>query len=501
MRTTLCFGIALVALSYLLPPSDSMAAADRPNFVFMIADDQAWDDSGVYGNPKVRTPNIDRLAGQGMRFDNAFLTIASCSASRSSIITGRYPHNTDAEQLHWPLPGRHLTFVELLKHSGYYTAAAGKWHLGEEVKDRFDTVVEADVSGFQIPSGADQDQGKFIQRMSGDARSGCDQWIPTLRGRPRDKPFFLWLAALDPHRPYDENIIPNPHKPEDVIVPPYLPDIPEVRKDLALYYDEITRLDTFVGAVMNELDAQGVADNTIILYISDNGRPFPRAKITLYDSGIKTPWIVRWPAGVKSGSVSSSLVSSVDIAPTFLELAGVTGSSLFEGKSFAKILDNPKAKTRDFIYAEKHWHDYDDQCRAVRSERFKYIKNFYPDLPATPSADGVRSPTYRKTLALRAEGKLTAAQQNIFVQPRPTEELYNCRSDPHETVNLANDPKYKSELNRLRRAFAAWQRDTRDTIPPRRTPDEFDRETGMTTPARIRPRPSKAMMQARGIID
>ena len=481
--------------------SVSAFADDRPNIVFIIADDQAWDDSGAYGNPKVRTPNLDRLAGQGMRFDNGFLTIASCSASRSSIITGRYPHNTDAEQLHWPLPGRHLTFVELLKHSGYYTAAAGKWHLGEEVKDRFDTVVEADVSGFQLPSGKDQDKGRFIQRMSGDARSGCDQWIPTLRGRPKDKPFFMWLAALDPHRPYDENIIPEPHKREDVIVPPYLADIPEVRKDLALYYDEITRLDMFVGLVMKELDAQGVADDTLILYISDNGRPFPRAKITLYDSGIKSPWIVRWPAKVKAGSTTSRLVSAVDIAPTFLDLAGVSGSSLFEGRSFARLLTNPTAKVRDHIFAEKHWHDYDDQSRAVRDERFKYIRNFYNDLPATPSADGVRSPTYRKMLAMRSEGKLTEAQQNFFIAPRPAEELFDCQADPHETINLANDPKHAATLKRLRRALATWQKQTNDRIPTKRTPDEFDRNTGLATPARIRPRPSKAMMQERGIID
>ncbi len=490
------FLLPLLALAFSIHAADT-----RPNIVFIIADDQAWNDSGAYGNPKVRTPHLDRLADQGMRFDNAFLTIASCSASRSSIITGRYPHNTDAEQLHWPLPGRHLTFVELLKHSGYYTAAAGKWHLGEAVKDRFDHIVEADVSGFQLPSGADQDKGKFIQRMSGDARSGCDQWGPTLRGRPRNKPFFMWFAALDPHRPYDEGIIPNPHEPEDVIVPPYLPDIPEVRKDLALYYDEITRLDSFLGLVMRELDAQGVAENTVILYISDNGRPFPRAKITLYDSGIKTPWVVRWPARVKAGSATASLVSSVDIAPTLLELAGVSGSSLFEGRSFAKILTDPAAATRDYIYAEKQWHDYDDQCRAVRSDRYKYIRNYYNDQPATPSADGVRSPTYRKMLALRAEGKLTAAQQNIFVAPRPAEELYDCQTDPFETVNLAADPDHASALRKMRRALDRWQKETRDVIPTKRTPDEFDRNTGLATPARIRPRPSKAMMQARGIID
>lgn len=473
----------------------------RPNLILIIADDQAWADSEPYGNNRVRTPNLQRLAQGGMRFNNAFLTIASCSPSRASILTGRHPHNTDAEQLHWPLPGRHLTFVELLKHSGYWTGAAGKWHLGDEVRERFDEIREADVSGFQLPSGAEQDKGKFVQRMAGDARSGCDQWVPMLRERPRDQPFFLWLAALDPHRPYDEDIVPNPHKPKNVIVPPYLPDIPEVRKDLALYYDEITRLDHFVGLVLDELDRQGVADNTFILFLSDNGRPFPRCKITLYDSGIRTPWIVRWPGKVKPGSVTDSLVSAVDIAPSFVKLAGLEPSALFAGESFLPILKNPEKEIRQYTYAEKQWHDYDDQVRAVRTTRFKYLRNFYNDLPATPSADIVRSPTYRHMLKAREAGNLPAAQENLFIQPRPEEELYDCIADPHETHNLAADPKYRRTLKRLRRVLERWQKETYDEIPSKRTPDEFDRTTGLPTPARIRPRPSKAEMQKRGIID
>ena len=143
----------LVLLFFLLVVVCGAVAQDRPNIVFIIADDMAWDDSGAYGNPEVPTPNIDRLASQGMRFDKAFLTASSCSPSRSSIITGRYPHNTDAEELHWPLPAEQITFVEKLRDGGYWTAAAGKWHLGDAVRDRFDVVRETDTSGFQLPSG------------------------------------------------------------------------------------------------------------------------------------------------------------------------------------------------------------------------------------------------------------------------------------------------------------------------------------------------------------
>ena len=148
--------------------------------------------------------------------------------------------------LHWPLPGHHATFVQLLKQAGYYTAAAGKWHLGGEAKKHFDRVTEPGEAGYQLPVAGQR-------RMVADDKSGCEQWVPTLQNRPKDRPFFLWLAALDPHRDYEENIIPKPHRPEDVTVPPYFPDVPETRKDLALYYDEIARLDRYIGEVLAEL--------------------------------------------------------------------------------------------------------------------------------------------------------------------------------------------------------------------------------------------------------
>lgn len=472
-------------------PALAKAQRPRPNIVLIIADDMAWDDCGAYGHPTIRTPNIDRLAAEGMRFTNAFLTASSCSPSRASIITGRYPHNTDAEQLHWPLPAEQQTFVELLKNAGYWTAAAGKWHLGVAIKDRFHHIREADVSGFQLPAGANKTEGVMVAKE----KSGCEHWVSTLRSRSKDRPFFLWLAALDPHRDYEPGIIPNPHKPKDVRVPPYLPDVHQVREELALYYDEIVRLDNYIGDVLKEIEAQGIEKNTFVLFFSDNGRPFPRDKTTLYDGGIKTPWIVRWPRHVRAASVCTKLVSSVDIAPTILSLTGLDVPHSFQGYNFSPLLTDPGKKIRDYIFAEDHWHDYEDLGRAVRSKQYKYIRNDYPDLPATPPADVGRSRTFRAMQHLRTQGKLDKNQMACFSKPRPAEELYDVANDPYELHNLSENPEYVHVLRELRRALDDWSERTNYRIPEVRTPDEFDRETGEPLPNRIRPRPSKKEFQ------
>ncbi len=483
--------LAAAGLSVWNFPSLADAKRPRPNIVLIIADDMGWDDSGAYGHPTIQTPNIDRLAAEGMRFTNAFLTSSSCSPSRASIITGRYPHNTDAEQLHWPLPAEQQTFVELLKRAGYWTAAVGKWHLGDAVKDRFHHIQEADVSGFQLPAGT----GEVKSVMVAKEKSGCEHWVSTLRSRPKDRPFFLWLAALDPHRDYEPSIIENPHKRKDVRVPPYLPDVPEVREELALYYDEIVRLDSYVGEVLNEIKEQSIEQDTFVLFISDNGRPFPRDKTTLYDSGIKTPWLVRWPSQVQAASICTQLVSSVDIAPTILTLAGIDIPPNFQGHSFAPLLTNPRTKIRDYVYAEHHWHDYEDLGRAVRSTQYKYIRNDYPDLPATPPADVGRSRTFKAMQRLRAQGNLDENQMACFSRPRPAEELYDVINDPHELHNLSENPKYAYVLRELRQALRDWSQRTDFRIPAARTPDEFDRETGEPLPNRSRPRPSKKDFQ------
>lgn len=438
----------------LLVSHSGYASDSRPNFVVIIADDMSWEDCGAYGHTGIHTPSLDRLAKEGMRFNAAFVTTSSCSPSRASMITGKYPHNTGAQQLHWPVPKQQTTFVELLKAAGYWTASVGKWHLGPHVKDRFDLVREPDE------------------------KSGSAQWVAVLQNRPKDKPFFLWLAALDPHRDYESNTVAKPHQPQDAYVPPYLPDVSETRQDLAMYYDEIARLDGNVGEVLAELDRQKAASNTMVVFISDNGRPFPRCKTTLYDSGIRSPWIVRWPAKVKAGTVCDRLVSSIDLAPTFLALANKPISKSFEGRDFSPLLRDPQKPYREYIYAEHHWHDFDACERAIRSERFKYIRNYFNDLQGTPPADVVRSPTFQMMRRLRDMGKLNVGDLNPFAKPRPAEELYDLQNDPHEMKNLAQDAGHKEILEKFRAELGRWQKETGDVAPVARTPDTFDRESG-----------------------
>jgi arylsulfatase A-like enzyme len=343
--------------------------------------------------------------------------------------------------------------TEALRANGYYTAASGKWHLGNEVRDRFDTI-------------------------SVGRPSGAEKWIQTLAQRPKEKPFFMWLASFDPHRPYQDDTIPVPHTPGDVIVPPMMPDVPEVRKDLAMYYDEIARLDGFVGEVMTELERQGITDNTCVVFLSDNGRPFPRCKTTLYDSGVRTPFIIRFPKMVAAGSTCDSVLSTVDISPTFLELAGCDTPKTMQGQSFVKLLSDPKANYRTWAFAEHNWHDYTARERSVRSERYLYVRNEYPDLPRTPPADAVKSITFQKMVAMYNAGELTPTQADSFLTPRPSEELYDTQADPYNLHNLIDDPKYADILAQHRTALDHWKRDTEDTAPTQRRPDEFDRTTG-----------------------
>ncbi len=434
------------------------AAPIRPNFVIIIGDDLGRGDAGAYGNGHILTPNIDRLAKAGMRFDRAFLTCSSCSPSRCSILTGRYPHATGAAELHHPLPPDQITFVDELRAGGYYTASIGKWHLGSDAPRRFDRVLRDNVG------------------------SGSEHWIEALRERPKNKPFFFWLASNDPHRPFESVEGYPSYDLSRMVVPPFLPDVAETRGELALYYRRISRLDDYVGRVLAELETQKVADRTVVLFLSDNGAPFPRAKVTVYDSGIATPFLVRYPRMVRPGSVSLGLVSAVDIAPTILELAGRTAPATIQGKSFARLLTHPEASVRDWIAAEHNWHDFPARERAIRTTRYKYILNSYPDLPATPPLDEVRSETFQAMRRLRDQGRLPAAQMGCFVKPRPAEELYDVEADPFELQNLAADQAHARTLQEMRAILARWQRETDDRAPPGRPPELFDRDTGLPLP-------------------
>lgn len=455
---------------------------NRPNIVLIIADDVSWNDIGAYGHPHIKTPNLDKLAGDGMLFNEAFLTTSSCSPSRTSIISGLYPHNTDAEQLSWPLPENKKTFVDALKNAGYWTGLAGKYHLGDPARDDFNMLLE--MQWKDAPIGLDR-------RLVGDG-SGCDEWIKLLKSRPKDKPFFTWLASFDAHRPFYDGMSDNPHSFDDVVLPPYMPDTELVKKDFALYYDEITRMDDYIGKVIDELEVQGISDNTIIVFISDNGRAFPRDKTTLYDGGIKTPFIVKWPAKLKSGRTNENLVSSVDIAPTFMDIAGLKPLQEFEGFSFLPMLNDEKVSIREEIYAEDHFHDFEDYTRAIRTKKYKYVKNFYPDLPNTPSADIIRGRSWQSMKAEYKNQTLNKAQLKCFEKPRAEEELFDIVNDPNELNNLALDESYAEALQDMRERLKLIRETSNDFQPDQRMPDDFFRDTGLPTKYRIRPRPSKA---------
>lgn len=473
----------LVVSSILIFSCQSQRETEQPpNIVFIIADDVSWSDIGPYGNNNIKTPQLNGLAKDGMLFTEAYLTTSSCSPSRTSIISGLYPHNTDAEQLSWPLPHGKKTFVDLLKNSGYWTGLAGKYHMGDPVRDDFNMLLE--MQWKDAPIGLDR-------RLVGDG-SGCDEWLKLLRARPKGKPFFTWLASFDAHRPFYDGMSKDPHDIEKVILPPYMPQTDLVKKDFALYYDEISRMDFYIGQVLLELENQGVSDNTIVVFISDNGRAFPRDKTTLYDGGIKTPWIVKWPAKIKPNQINKNLISSVDLAPTFLSLAGVALPDDFEGEDCKEMLFDTNVSLRDEIYAEDHFHDFEDYTRAVRTKKYKYVKNYYTDLPNTPSADVIRGRSWQSMKEERSNGTLNKAQTKCFDIPREQEELFDMVNDPYELHNLVNESNHQAGLKEMRNRLETIRRNSNDITPSQRTPDDFFRETGLPTKYRIRPRPSKA---------
>ncbi len=451
--------------------SEKSNKQELPNIVFIIGDDVGCYDLGCYGNDKIITPNIDRIAAEGLKFDNAFLTTSSCSPSRVSIITGRYPHNTGACELHSPLPANQVLFPEILRKHGYYTAQAGKWHFGSTpmIHSEKDTVkLGPAVRAF--------DKISAIKEVNDDG--GENMWIPFLKERPKDKPFFMWFASYDSHRPWGADEFEVQNSPEKVWVPEFLYDGKATRRDLASYYNEISRLDFYVGEVEKELERQGIADNTIIVFTSDNGRPFPRSKTRVYDSGMKTPFIIKWPAKIKPGERTKALVSIIDLAPTLLEAAGIKAGPTFQGRSFSKLFDDPQQEFRDYTFSEHNWHDYEAYERQVHTKRWLYLINMRPQFDAWGPADAVVSPSMHELYESCQKGTLTDKQKDIFLKPRPEEELFDCVKDPFQYLNLVNDPKMKGVKEKLSGVLAEWQAETGDTCPDDLTPDHFDRKTG-----------------------
>jgi len=427
-----------------------------PNVVLFIADDVSPDFSCFGG--QVQTPNIDALAAQGVRFDNAYVTASSCSPSRNSIITGRYPHNTGAPELHMDLPEGQFMFPQALKEDGYYSVLSGKWHMGEATRPAFDV-----VNDVHYP----------------DEPTGSENWIKHLRERPKNKPFFMWFAAFDAHRPWEPDAEETPHDPAKVLLPAGIPDTPLARADFAAYCDEVRRFDRYVGGVLNELKQQGVYENTLIILLGDNGRPFPRSKTSLYDAGMKTPLVVSWPDGqMKEGAASASLVSAIDIAPAILEAAGLPVPPQVQGVSLLPICRDPKLKTREVLFGERNWHVQRACGRMVRKGDWVYMRDFTPGCYSFQMVNH-KDGAYAELLRLKAEGKLTPEQAEIFSINRPEEQLCNVADDPQQLTNQAGNPENKEKLEFFRAALSKWQEQTGDSIPAieKMTPDRHDRET------------------------
>ncbi|MDX2149139.1 MAG: sulfatase [Bryobacteraceae bacterium] len=425
-RAVLGAGVAAVARA-----ARAQASA-APNIVFLISDDHSWTDLGCYGNRAARTPNLDRLAKQGTRFTHCFVTSPQCSPNRSAIFTGMPAHQTATSRLHAPMPAEQTTFLEGLRERGYFLGAYRKVHQGAEFDKRWDF-----YRG---------EKARFSEFFS---------------ARPKDRPFFLQMGFTDPHRPYPGKAFDPPTNPKDVAVPRWLPDTPEVRRDLADYLDEIARMDGECGEVLRLLEEQGLERNTMVVFTADNGMPFPpRAKGTLYEYGIRVPLLVRWPGRAAAGVVSNRLVSHVDLPVTWLEAAGAAKPGRMRG---VDILNGPPRRE---IFSERNWHDNFDLMRAIRTERHKLIYNAMPEKPNRPISDLAASPTWGAYQAAGKAGRLSEGQARELAPRRALLELYDLERDPDELTNLAEAPEHEAMREELLKRLSAWMDGTNDFLPP-----------------------------------
>ncbi|MEO0897161.1 MAG: sulfatase [Bacteroidota bacterium] len=435
-----------------------LAQTSNPNIVIFIADDVSYNDFGCYGNEAAHTPHIDALAEEGIRFTHAYLTASSCSPSRISILSGRYPHNTGAPELHMPLPKHIPTIATQLKGSDYFVAASGKWHLGDTAKKDFDVVMDRDFG-----------------------LGGEDRWKECIQQIPKGKPFFLWLASIDAHRDWGDNKYNGTTESSKLSVPEYMVDDALTRQDLANYHDEIVRFDAFIGSSIEELERRNLMDNTLVIIMADNGRPFPRNKTRLYAEGIKTPFICYWKNRIKPHQVSESLVSVIDIAPTISQLIHQEPLPSYQGVSMEEILiNNPQKEVRKYVFAEHNWHDYEAYERMVATKDYTYIKNMRSWLPMSTSADNHGKPAFNALVDALEKGTISSLQEDNFISPRPVEEFYANVPDPQNIHNLASSEEKKDPLTFLRNVLREWQVQTGDTQPVSLTPDRYDFWTGQT---------------------
>ena len=430
-------------------------SSKRPNILICIADDWSWPHAGVYGDKVIKTLTFDKVAKDGFLFHRAYCVAPSCTPSRASLLTGQWAHRLQEGGNLWSiLPKRYVTFTELLQRAGYFVGHTRKgWGPGN-LKD----------AGREI-----NPAGKKYKNFAA-----------FLKALPEDQPFCFWFGSTDPHRSYAKgsgkkkgmNI-------KNVKVPSFWPDTEEIRSDILDYYFEVERFDTEVGQILDMLEKEGRADNTIVIIISDNGMPFPRCKANLYDFGTHMPMAVRWTDSGMKGREVDAFVSFQDIAPTVLQAAKVAIPKQMTGKSFLDILTSEKEITgRDHVFVERERHanvrkgNASYPARAIRTRDFLYIVNFRPNRwpagdPQTVFAVGKYgdidgSPTKDVILSLKDKKPGKIDYFNLSCGKRPAEELYDLKDDPDEINNVAAVPGYKEVKTRLRGQLFRWMKETGD---------------------------------------
>jgi N-sulfoglucosamine sulfohydrolase len=444
-------------------PRDRDKASQPPNregaqrnVVLIVADDLGLQ-LGCYGDHAARTPHIDRLAAQGTRFEFAFCTAASCSPSRSVLLTGLYNHANGQYGLQHAYHNFSTrpavpTLPALLAKSGYRTCSIGKLHVQPEAQYRFERYANEGIQS-----------GRNTLRMAENAEAFL---------READaRPFFLYFCPTDPHRAgagfaNDQRypgIEPVTFQPEELPVPHFLPDQPEVRRELAEYYQSVARFDRGVGRLMEALRATGHDDDTLVILLSDNGIPFPGAKTNLYDAGTRLPLIIRAPQAGARGMVSRAMCNWADIAPTILDFAKVDQAPLkLHGRSLLPVLSQAEPQGWDETFGSHTFHEVTMYypMRSLRTRKYRIILNLAHQLPYPFASDLWESATWQQLL-VRGDKFLGSRLVEAYLH-RPRIELYDLDEDPREVANRAQDPRYANVLGELSARLRAWQEATGD---------------------------------------
>jgi len=451
------------ALFFLIEGCQGEVQDDRPNILFCISDDQSWLHAGAMGDPLVHTPAFDRIANSGILFTNAFCDAPSCGPSRSAILTGQHIWRLEeAGNIHSKLPEKFPTYSDLLENSGYAIGSYSKaWSPGMFKND----------TGWVH-------SGKTELNPAGRRFRSFKEFF---QSKPQDQPFCFWLGSSDAHRPYELNTgLNSGMDPSKVIVPEHLPDDPVVRNDILDYYYEVQRWDSVVWEALSILQEAGELENTMVVITSDNGMPFPRAKASLYDFGTHMPLAISWPSKiVQQDRIYEGFVHLSDLASTFLEAAGLEAPEEMTAKSLMDVYLDPMKEPREYAYTALERHDgcrmggKGYPCRAIRTKDFLYIRNYEPSrwpsgdpdakncARAIPFGEVDQSPT--KKLLMENDDKFQKYFQLAFGM-RPSEELYDLKSDPGQMNNVALEPEYvqiKSDLNKRLMKYTA------DTGDPR----------------------------------